>query len=93
MGKKTKTVRKITEWNSIGMRYKGRPQNRWKDEVINDLKKLKLKNWTYLVKDRKASYELVQKAKTHKALECQQQRRRQRRRRQQQQLQNNNNKP
>ena len=50
----TKTVRKITEWNPIGKRSKGRPRNRWKDEVLNDLKTLKLKNWTYLVTDRKA---------------------------------------
>jgi hypothetical protein len=39
-------VRKITEWNPIGMRSKGRPRDRWKDEVVNDLKKLKVKNWT-----------------------------------------------
>jgi hypothetical protein len=50
----TKTVRKIMEWNPIGMRSKGHPKNIWKDEVLKDLKKLKVKNWTYLVKDRKA---------------------------------------
>jgi hypothetical protein len=61
-------VRKITEWNPIGMRSKGRSKNRRKDEVRNDLKKLKVKNWTYFVKDRKASCELVQKAKIHKEL-------------------------
>jgi hypothetical protein len=33
----TKTVRKITEWNPIGMTSKGRPRNRWKDEMLNDL--------------------------------------------------------
>jgi hypothetical protein len=36
---KTKTVRKITEWNPLGMRSKGRPTNTGKDEVLNDLKK------------------------------------------------------
>jgi hypothetical protein len=39
---KVKTVRKIMEWNAIGMKYKGRPRNRWKYEVLNDLKKLKV---------------------------------------------------
>jgi hypothetical protein len=29
------------------MRFKGRPKNRWGDEVLNDLKRLKVKNWTY----------------------------------------------
>ena len=38
---RTETVRKITEWNPIGMRYKGRPRSRWKDEVLSDLKELK----------------------------------------------------
>jgi hypothetical protein len=34
---KTKTVKKITEWNPVGMRSKRRPRNRWKDEVLHDL--------------------------------------------------------
>jgi hypothetical protein len=64
----TKIMRKITQWNPIGVRYKGRPKNRWRDEVLNNLRKLKVKNWTYLVKDRKAWHELVQKTKTHQGL-------------------------
>jgi hypothetical protein len=43
--KKTKTMRKITAWNPTGMRSKARPKNRWKEEVINDFKELKVKNW------------------------------------------------
>jgi hypothetical protein len=31
--------------------------------MLNCLKKLKIKSWTYLVKDRKSWYELVQKNK------------------------------
>jgi len=38
-----------------------RPKNRWRDEVINDLKKLKLKNCSQLVKYRKVWNNLVQK--------------------------------
>jgi hypothetical protein len=68
---KTKTVRKITERNPIGMSPKGRPKNRWRDEVLNDLKKLKAKNWTRVVTDRKAWYKLVQEAKTRNGLLCQ----------------------
>ena len=63
---KTKTVRKFTEWNPIGMRSKGRAKHRWRDEVQNNLKKLKVSNWTYLVKDRKACCELLQKTKPTK---------------------------
>jgi hypothetical protein len=69
---KTKISRKIMEWHAIGVRSKGRPKNRGKDELLNDLRKLKAKNWIYLIKDRKARYELVHKTKTHKGLWCQQ---------------------
>ena len=37
----TKLVKRITDWNPIGIRTKGRPKNRWKKEVVNYLKKLK----------------------------------------------------
>jgi len=57
----TKLVKKNTVWNPIGVRTKGQ-------EVINDLKKLKLRNWSQIVKDRKAWNDLVQKAKTQVAL-------------------------
>jgi hypothetical protein len=36
-----KLVKKITDWNSIGIRTEGRPNNRSSDEVICDLKKVK----------------------------------------------------
>jgi hypothetical protein len=34
-------VKKITNWNPTGLRTKGRPKNRWRDEVMNYLKKMK----------------------------------------------------
>jgi hypothetical protein len=36
----SKLVKKITDWNPIGIRIKGR-QNRLRKEVVNYLKKLK----------------------------------------------------
>ena len=56
------------EWNPVGIRSKGRPRNRWKDEVLNDLKELKAKNWTYVVTDRNTWCELVQNTETHRGL-------------------------
>jgi hypothetical protein len=38
-------------------------KNRWTVEVLNDLKKLKVNNLIYLVKDRKSSYKLVRMTK------------------------------
>jgi hypothetical protein len=63
-----KLVKKITDRNSIGMRTKGRPKTRRRDKVINDLKKLKQRNWILLVKDRKVWNYLMQKTKTHVGL-------------------------
>jgi hypothetical protein len=31
-------VKEITDWSPVGVRTTGRPNNRWRDEVINDLK-------------------------------------------------------
>jgi hypothetical protein len=60
-----KLVKKITDWDLIGVRTNGWPKNRWRDEVMIDLKKLKLRNWSQLIKDRKAWNDLVQRIKTH----------------------------
>jgi hypothetical protein len=62
-----KHVKEIIDWNPIGVRTKGRPKNRW-SEVINDLKKLKLRILSQIIKDRKAWNDLVQKTKTHVGL-------------------------
>jgi hypothetical protein len=72
MGGGGRTVTRITEWKLTGMRSYGCPKSRWGDEESNDLKKLKLKNWTYLVKERKSWYELVRMTNTHKWLYCRQ---------------------
>ena len=58
-----KPVKNINDWNPIGVRTKRRPKKRWRDEVINDLKRLKLRNWSQTVKDRKVWKDLVQKTK------------------------------
>jgi hypothetical protein len=30
----------------------GRPKKRWEDDIRNDMKKLKIKNWTNYMQDR-----------------------------------------
>jgi hypothetical protein len=39
-----KLVENMTDWDPIGLRTKGQPKNRWRDKVMIDLKKLKLRN-------------------------------------------------
>jgi hypothetical protein len=46
----------------------GKPRQRWKEDVMVDLKKLKVKNWKETAKGRRTWRGLVDKAKTHKEL-------------------------
>jgi hypothetical protein len=41
---------KITDLNRTGVRTKGQPKNRRRDEVINNANKLKLRKWSQLVR-------------------------------------------
>jgi len=63
-----KLVKKITDWNPIGIRNEGRPKNKWRYKVINDLQKVKLRSWIQLITGGKAWNDLVQKTKTHVGL-------------------------
>jgi hypothetical protein len=44
----------------------GRPKNRWEDDIINDMKKLKIKNWTSCTQDGKKWKLYAEMAKTFK---------------------------
>jgi len=61
----------ITDWNPVGVRTTVLPKIRWRDEIINDLQKLKLRNWSQLIEDRTACNVLVQRTKTHVGFQCQ----------------------
>jgi uncharacterized coiled-coil protein SlyX len=53
------------------IRQTGRPRQRWQEDVMEDLKKLKVKNWKEIAKDRRTWRDLTEKEKTHKGLYCQ----------------------
>jgi len=36
---------KLLDWKTMGTRLVGRLRQRWKEDVVEDLKKLKVKNW------------------------------------------------
>ena len=61
-------ARKLLDWKPMGTRPVGKQRQRWKENVIEDLKKLKVKNWKEAAKDRKTWRDLAEKAKTHKGL-------------------------
>jgi hypothetical protein len=61
-------ARRLLDRKPVGTRPVGRPRQRWQDDVTEDLKKLKIKNWKETAKDRRTWRDLAQKAKTHKGL-------------------------
>jgi len=61
-------TRKLIDWKRMGTRPVGRPRQRWKEDVMEDLKKLEVKNWKEKSKGRRTERDLVEMAKTHKGL-------------------------
>jgi len=63
-------TRKLLDWEPMGTRPLGRPRQRWQEDVMEDFKKLKIKNWKEKAKARRTWRDLAEKAKTHKGLYC-----------------------
>jgi hypothetical protein len=61
-------TRKLLDWKSVGTRPVGRPRQRWQEGIMEDLKKLNVKNWKETAKDRRTWRDLAEKAKIHKGL-------------------------
>jgi hypothetical protein len=61
-------ARKLLDWKPMETRPVGKPRQRWQEDVMEDLKKLKVKNWKETAKDRRTWRDLAEKAKTHKGL-------------------------
>ena len=60
----TSIVKKIHKWKPFTERPVGRPKSRWKDDVRNDLKKMKLIKWKEQVQDRLKLKGIFESAKT-----------------------------
>ena len=56
----------VYKWKPMLTRPLGRLKNRLKDDIINDMKKLKIKNWTSCIQDRNKWKLYVEKAETFK---------------------------
>jgi hypothetical protein len=44
---------RLTQWKPLATRPIGRPRTRWQDDVLKDIRTMKIRSWTQLVKDRK----------------------------------------
>jgi hypothetical protein len=65
---KSSNGKKVYKWKPMLRRTIGRPKNRWEDDIRNDIKKLKIKNWTNCIQDRKNWKLYAEKAETFKEL-------------------------
>jgi hypothetical protein len=61
-------TRNLLDWKPMGTRPVGKQRQRWQEDVMEDLKKLKVKNWKEAAKDRRTWRDLAVKVKTHKGL-------------------------
>jgi hypothetical protein len=64
----TRPTGKLLEWKPLRTRPVGKPRQRWQEVVMEDLKKLIVKNWKEVAKDRRTWRDLFEKAKTHKGV-------------------------
>jgi hypothetical protein len=61
-------VKKVHKWKPMLIRPLERPKNRWEEDTRNDMKKLKIKNWTNCIQDRKNWKLYVEKFETFNEL-------------------------
>jgi hypothetical protein len=59
---------KLLVYKPMGTRSVGKPRQRWQEDGMEDLKKLKVKNCNETTKDGRTWRDLAEKAKTHKGL-------------------------
>jgi hypothetical protein len=50
---------KLLDWKRMGTRTVGRPRQRWEEVAMEDLKKMKVKNWNETAKDRRTWRDLA----------------------------------
>jgi hypothetical protein len=59
---------KLLDWKPMETRPVIRPRQRWQEDVMEDFKTPKVKNWKERAKDRRIWTDLAEKEKTHKGL-------------------------
>jgi len=57
-------VKKVYEWSPAQTRSRGRPKNRWENDVKNDMTRMKITNWKECIRNWTKWKKLIEKAKT-----------------------------
>jgi hypothetical protein len=57
-------VQRIKRWKPMSKRPIGKPKTRWKDDVLEDMKNINVRNWKKVVQNRDRWKKVVEQAKT-----------------------------
>jgi hypothetical protein len=68
---KNRTVKKVFNTKTIGRRKIARPKLRWEDDVIQDVKTLRVKNWRNVAMEKESWQKLLRKARAYVGLSSQ----------------------
>jgi hypothetical protein len=61
-------TRKMVEGRLFVGRRKGRPRLRWMDDIVADLRTMRIKQWMQTMQDREKWRRIVEEAKSHPGL-------------------------
>lgn len=61
----TEMIKRITNWTPLGPRSRGRPRKRWRNQIEEDIKIMKIKDWKTRCRNRKDWKYITNAAKTH----------------------------
>jgi hypothetical protein len=67
----SRTVKKVFDTRPEGTRKIGRPEVRWEDGVIQDIRAVGVKTWRNVAMDREDWWKLLKKARVHTGLSSQ----------------------
>jgi hypothetical protein len=56
-------VKKIERWKFMSKRPIGRPKLRWKDDILEDIKSMKVRNWKYVAQNTDRWKKVVEQAR------------------------------
>jgi hypothetical protein len=56
--------KKFKRWKPMSKRPIGRPETRWEDDVLGDIRSLNVNNWKKVLQDRDRWREVVERART-----------------------------
>ena len=60
--------KRVLEWKRIGRRNRGRPRERWIEDIEEDIQIMGISGWRKLCKERAERKNITEKAKTHSGL-------------------------